>query len=67
MKKKIKYIVERYEDKKWIFSSDHENREWAIINAEIIYDSRKLKIRIKHKGKVIFNTTHLLKLKENKK
>ena len=67
MKKKKKYIIEKYENRKWEFYSEHDNREYAIINAEVFYDSRKLKIRIKYNGKVIFNMSHLMRLKEGRK
>lgn len=67
MNKKLKYTVERYENNEWEFHSRHNNIEYAITNAEVVFDSRKLKIRIWHNGEVIFNQADLLKLKENKK
>lgn len=67
MNKKLKYTVERYENNEWEFHSRHNDKEYAIINAGVVYNSRKLEIRIWYNGEVIFNQADLLKLKENKK
>ena len=60
---KRKYIVERYENDEWVLHSRHNNKEYAITNAEVVYSSRKLDIRIWHNGEVIFNQEDLMKLK----
>lgn len=68
--KKKQFIVEMMVKQKWKFYSDHSTRMFAESNAETIFDSRKIPVRIKdneNKGKVIFGVADILKIKEDKK
>jgi hypothetical protein len=69
MKYKDKFIVEKFIGIKWILHSHHKNSEYAIINAEIVINSKKASgVRIKYNGEIEYNYKDLLKLiKENKK
>jgi hypothetical protein len=61
--KKNKYIVEIFQDNKWKFYSDHNNKEYAIPNAKVVHKSRKVEVRIKYKGEIILNQEAILKEK----
>lgn len=61
------YVVEMKVAGKWKFYSDHGTKSYAIDNADTIFSSRRIDIRIKEKGKVIFNLDDLIKLRKEKK
>ena len=53
MNKEI-YIVEMFEDNVWVNHSYHQNEEWAIINADVAYNSHKSSVRVIKEGKIIY-------------
>jgi hypothetical protein len=48
------YIVESFEDNNWIKQSYHQNEEWALINADVTYTSRKCAVRVIKDGKIFY-------------
>jgi hypothetical protein len=48
------YIVESFEDNEWGSRSYHKNEEWALINADVTYTSRKCAVRVIKDGKIFY-------------
>lgn len=46
--------VELFSNNEWILMSWHKNVDNAIINAEVIYRSRKCGVRVISEGKVVW-------------
>jgi len=49
------YIVEVFMDNEWIRYSYHCNQCKAVINAEVIHNSRNAPVRVIHEGQIVFN------------
>lgn len=46
--------VELFKDNEWILISWHKNVDNAIVNAEVIYRSRKCDVRVISEGNVVW-------------
>jgi|GEM_PF-5813265 hypothetical protein len=46
--------VEIFTNNEWVINSWHKNLDHAIINAEVLYVSRKCDIRVINEGKIVW-------------
>lgn len=49
------FIVEIMLDNEWVRTSYHKNRCIAVINAEVLHNSRSAPVRVIFEGQIVFN------------
>lgn len=49
----MSYVIQKFNGKRWKKVFTKKNEMSAVVNAEVLYNSRKVPMRVKHKTKII--------------